>query len=75
MAREFPTDAESFVDVNIFWGVGEIDREGETKWDSDFIGQIKFSNTFDLSKPTSQKFLKDACDSLRIQPFIVPGAE
>jgi hypothetical protein len=55
-----------FKDVVIYWGVGDIDRTDENRWNPDFIGTIGFSNTFDLSPKVSQQFLKDVCDDLKL---------
>jgi hypothetical protein len=49
MSNEFKAQPEYFGDAIVFWGVGEIDREGESKWDPEFIGKIAFDETFDMS--------------------------
>lgn len=40
MGEEFPASDDSYVDVTIFWGTKDIDREGENQWDPDFIGDL-----------------------------------
>lgn len=49
MSDEFPADAEGYSDVTIFWGTNDIDREGETPWDPDFIGELLWDEKFDMS--------------------------
>lgn len=49
MSDEFPADSDGYSNVNIYFGVGEIDREGESSWDPDFIGDISFDDSFDMS--------------------------
>jgi hypothetical protein len=69
MSNEFGAQDDWFTDASIYWGVGEIDREGETSWDPDFIGKISFDDTFDMSAAESQQFLKNLCDDLKTQEF------
>ena len=40
MGEEFPASDDSYVDVSVFWGTKDIDREGENQWDPDFIGEL-----------------------------------
>jgi hypothetical protein len=61
MSDEFPADADGYADVSIFWGTSDIDREGETKWDPDFIGDIQWDDKFDISTAEAQAFLLKMC--------------
>ena len=54
MGKEFPEQAENYYNVVIFWGVKDLDRTGETKWDPDFIGKVIWDESFDLSNSESQ---------------------
>lgn len=49
MGEEFPASDDSYVDVTIFWGTKDIDREGENQWDPDFIGDLQWDEKFDMS--------------------------
>ena len=46
---EFPSDPAGFDDVTVFWGTEDIDREGETPWDAEFIGDLIWDEKFDMS--------------------------
>lgn len=69
MADEFPADNEGFSSVTIFWGTKDIDREGETKWDPDFIGDLIWDESFNMAHEDSQVFLKKMCNDLSVQDF------
>jgi hypothetical protein len=77
MENNFGANTDTFADAIMFWGTGEIDREGETSWDPDFIGKPTLDKTFDMSAPatadyiSSQQFLKNMCDDLQLQEFAV----
>jgi hypothetical protein len=60
--------------VTLFWGVGEIDRTGDSQWDPDFIGQIQKSQNFDISTMESQNFLVDMCADFKTLAFVVTNS-
>ena len=55
--NEFAAQAEWFKDAIVFWGAGEIDREGESSWDAEFIGKISFDETFDMAAPKTAEHI------------------
>lgn len=71
MSDEFPADADGYADVSIFWGTSDIDREGETPWDPDFIGDIQWDDKFDISTAEAQAFLLKMCQDLAETDFVV----
>lgn len=73
MSDEFPADPDAYASVQIFWGVGEIDRGGENAWDPDFIGKISFDDKLDMSTVEAQKFLLEMCNDLQTKDFVVKG--
>ena len=75
MENNFVANSDTNADAIIFWGTGEIDREGESSWDPDFIGEPTLDDTFDMSAPASQKFLKNMCDDLKQKDFAVADGD
>lgn len=71
MSKEFPASDESYVDVTVFWGVKDIDREGENQWDPEFIGEVIWDDKFDMSTVAAQTFLKNLCAELFDTDFAV----
>lgn len=71
MSEEFPASGDSYADAFIFWGAKDIDREGENQWDPEFIGELLWDETFDMSTVAAQTFLKKFCDDLIASDFVV----
>jgi len=38
MTNEFPASGNGYSDVTLYWGAKDIEREGESFWDPEFIG-------------------------------------
>lgn len=51
--------------VDIFWGVKDLNVEGGSYWDPEFIGKAVMDETFDLSSKDAQKSILDFCTDLR----------
>ena len=53
VAEHYPTGGLIELNIDVFWGVKDLDREGKSKWnrrwDPAFIGEPVFDDTFDLS--------------------------
>ena len=75
MSTEFPADNEGYADVTIFFGTKDIDREGESAWDPDFIGELIWDEKLNVATEASQVFLKNMCSDMIVQDFTVNDEE
>ena len=41
------------MNVQIYWGVKDIDREKATKWNANYIGRVIFDRSFNIYPPES----------------------
>lgn len=56
--------------VDIFWGIRELDTEGSSHWDPEFIGKAVMDDSFDLSTEEAQNSILSFCKDLRKQEFV-----
>lgn len=49
LGSEFEVSSEGLPDVYIYFGPDDIDREGESMWDSEFIGKLLYDDEFDVT--------------------------
>lgn len=56
--------------VDVFWGVKDLNKEGGTHWDAEFIGKAIMDDKLDVSSPEAQNSILDFCKNLREEPFV-----
>jgi hypothetical protein len=44
-------EESNHIEINLYWGLKDINREGDNPWDPKFIGKIVFDEEFNLPKP------------------------
>jgi len=54
VAKNFPSGAIIELNIDIFWGVKDIDREKVNKWDPFYVGEVIWDDSFDLSSEANQ---------------------
>jgi predicted RND superfamily exporter protein len=51
------------MDLTFMWGVKtKPDRSDVKRWDTDYYGEVRFDDEFDMSSPGAQQHIKNACD-------------
>lgn len=67
----FPlADEQVLLNVNITWGIKDIDRKGTSKFNSDELGKPVFDEEFDFTKADVQNQVREACSFFN-QPDLV----
>jgi len=56
--------------VDIFWGIKDLNTEGGSHWDPEFIGKAIMDEKFDISPVDSQKSIMKFCSDLRLKKFV-----
>jgi len=51
--------------IDLFWGIKDLDTNGGSHWDPEFIGKAVMDESFDLSPKIAQKSIMDFCKDLR----------
>jgi len=59
--------------IDLFWGIKDLDTNGGSHWDPEFIGKAIMDDKFDLSPKIAQKSIMDFCIDLRKQDFVRNG--
>lgn len=71
LTDEFDGKSNKELFVYLFWGVKDLDKEGGSQWDSNFIGKAIMDDQFDLSQLEAQKSILELCKDLRQQDFVL----
>lgn len=61
----YPSGGLIELNIDIFWGVKDIDREEVSKWDPAYVGEVIWDDSFDLSPEANQQSLLDLCADLK----------
>jgi len=56
--------------IDLFWGIKDLDTNGGSHWDPEFIGKAIMDDKFDLGPKVAQKSIMDFCIDLRKQDFV-----
>lgn len=59
--------------IDLFWGVKELNTEGGSHWDAEFIGKAVMDDKFDLTPVAAQTSILNFCKDLRKQTFVKNG--
>ena len=51
LQEQFDGGGNQDMRVDVFWGVKDLNKEGGTHWDAEFIGKAIMDDKLDLSSP------------------------
>ena len=71
MLFNFTKARDSNTDVFYYWGVKDINREGDSMWVPGFVGEVILDPEFSISCQECQIVFKDFCPDLIEAGFIV----
>ena len=66
----FPVGAIVELNVDVYWGVKGINKDKVVRWNPDYVGEVIWDETFDISSEANQRSLLDFCDDLLKQEFV-----
>lgn len=70
ISEEYTSGGVIDLDVDIFWGVKDIDKSAVNKWDPSYIGEVVLDPDFDLSLKEAQLSFLNFCTDLKTQDFV-----
>lgn len=68
--KNFPVGAIVELNIDIFWGVKDVNRDDVVKWEPSYVGEVIWDDSFDLSPEANQQNLLDFCTDLVTQDFV-----
>ena len=71
LERAFVYGNDNGTEVNIYWGINDINNTEASYWDASFIGYPIWDRKFNPATKDAQKFLKGLCGDLDRKPFAV----
>ena len=71
--NNFTRSTDSMSTITVFWGVQDINRAGDSMWDSEFIGEAILDDSFSASSEESQQYLLELCADMKTKWFIKEG--
>lgn len=74
ITQEFDKGGPIDLEVNLFWGVKDINKQNISEWDPRDIGEAILDDQFDMAKQDSQSSLAQFCVDLRGQSFVIDGS-
>lgn len=64
LERAFTYGKDNGTEVNIYWGINDINKTGASYWDASFIGYPLWDRSFNPATKDAQKFFKGLCGDL-----------